>query len=114
MERLTQERGDRTWLLFRISWYVNIGLVVTSLFLALYFFSLMWKGHTNNFAAATSFMMGFVVMASVLLMGAGICRFQARLEGQNLEIKLAVRKVSDELELLKARLEKEAAHIEDR
>ncbi len=104
MERLTQERADRTWLLFRISWYLNIALVVVSLFLALFFFSRMWHGYASNIAAGTSIMMGFVVIACVLLMGAGICRFQARLEGQNLEIKLAIRKVTEDLDALKSQL----------
>jgi amino acid permease len=109
-ERLTHERGQRTWRLFRISWYVNIALVVVSLYLALFFFSLMWHGNTRNVAAGSSIMMGFVIVACLLLMGAGICRYQARLEGQNLEIKMAIRKVVEELDDLKARLNKEAPH----
>jgi high-affinity Fe2+/Pb2+ permease len=108
-ERLTHERGERTWRLFRISWYVNIALVVISLYLALFFFSRMWHGYASNIAAGSSIMMGFVVIACLLLMGAGICRYQARLEGQNLEIKLAVQKALEELNDLKARLEKEAS-----
>lgn len=103
-ERLTQERGERTWWLFRISWYLNIALVVVSLLVALFFFSRMWQGYASNIAAGTSIFMAFVIIACILLMGAGICRFQARLEGQNLEIKLAVRRLSDELNGLRAQL----------
>ena len=108
-ERLTQERSDRTWLLFRVSWYLNIALVVTSLFLALFFFSKVWKGEAGNIAAGTAIFTGFVVIACILLMGAGICRFQARLEGQNLEIKLAIRDLGEELDEVRALLGKTAA-----
>ena len=110
MERLTEERGQRTWWLFRLSWYLNIALVCVSLYLALFFLSRMWHGDASNIAAGTSIMTGFVVIACVLLLGAGVCRFQARLEGQNLEIKMAIRKVSEELNELKALLEKEAVN----
>lgn len=103
-ERLTQERGDRTWWLFRISWYMTVALAVISLLVALFFFSRMWQGYASNVAAGTSIFMAFVIIACILLMGAGICRFQARLEGQNLEIKLAIRKVNEELDELRARL----------
>lgn len=113
-ERLTHERGQRTWQLFRMSWYVGIVLAVVSLILALFFFSRMWHGYATNIAAGTSIMMGFVIVASQLLMGAGITRYQARLEGQNLEIKTAVRQLSEELNDLKALLEKEAVHNHSR
>jgi hypothetical protein len=109
-ERLTQERSDRTWWLFRISWYVTIGLALTSLFVALFFFSRIWQGYATNVAAGSSIFMAFVIIACVLLLGAGICRFQARLEGQNLEIKLAVLQLGEELEQLRARLAAEAGN----
>lgn len=109
-ERLTHERGERTWQLFRVSWYVSVALAVVSLVLALFFFSRMWHGYASNIAAGSSIMMGFVVIACQLLMGAGICRYQARLEGQNLEIKMAIGKVTEELNDLKALLEKETVH----
>jgi hypothetical protein len=109
-ERLTQERGDRTWWLFRISWYVTVGLAVASLLVSLFFFSRIWQGYATNIAAGSSIFMAFVIIAVVLLLGAGICRFQARLEGQNLEIKLAIRMLGDELEEIKSRLKAEAGN----
>lgn len=103
-ERLTLDRGERTWKLFQIGWYANIGLAVLSLFLALFFFSRMWHGYAKNIAAGTAMMMAFVVIACVLLMGAGISRYQARLEGQHLEIKLAIGKLQQEIRALKTRI----------
>jgi hypothetical protein len=109
-ERVTQERNDRTWWLFRISWYVTVALAITSLLVALFFFSRIWQGYATNIAAGSSIFMAFVIIAVVLLLGAGICRFQARLEGQNLEIKLAIRQLSEELDELKTRLKAEAGN----
>lgn len=103
-ERLTPERSARTWRLFYISWYANITLVIISLFLALFFLSRMWHGYATNIAAGTAMMMAFVVIACVLLMGAGISRYQARLEGQHLELKLAIGRLWQEIEALKKTL----------
>ncbi len=103
MERLTPDRNARTWKLFQIGWYANIGLAVLSLFLALYFFSRMWHGYASDIAAGTTMMMSFVIIACVLLMGAGISRYQARLEGQHLELKLTIQRLTEELEAYRDR-----------
>ena len=107
MERLTAERNARTWKLFQIGWYANIALAMLSLFLALFFFSRMWHGYASNIAAGTIMMMAFVIIACVLLLGAGISRYQARLEGQHLELKLALRQMTDELAALRAERDKD-------
>jgi hypothetical protein len=52
-------------------------------------------------------MMGLVVIASVLLMGAGISRYQARLEGQHLELKMAIKKINAALDSAKGSAPKE-------
>ncbi len=103
-ERLTENRSERTWRLYRMSWYVTVALSVISLLLALFFFSRMWHGYASNIAAGSTIMMAFVVIACLLLMGAGLSRFQARLEGQHLEIKLTLNRLSDQLERLRAQV----------
>lgn len=101
VERLTPERSARTWKLFQISWYANLALAILSLFLALFFFSRMWHGYATNIAAGTAMMMAFVVIACVLLMGAGISRYQARLESQHLELRVAIGRLQERLDTLK-------------
>jgi predicted lysophospholipase L1 biosynthesis ABC-type transport system permease subunit len=101
-DRLTEENGERTWRLYRISWYVTVALAVLNLFIALFFFSRMWHGYTDAYAAVSAIMMGFVVIACVLLMGAGMSRFQARLEGQHVELKLALNRLADQLDHVQA------------
>ncbi|MFO7775761.1 MAG: hypothetical protein R6W89_08195 [Candidatus Hydrogenedentota bacterium] len=101
MERLTSERNTRTWKLFQIGWYVNVVFALLSFFLALFFFSRMWHGYASNIAAGTTMTMAFVTIACVLLMGAGISRYQARLEGQHLELKQTIQKMAADLEAIR-------------
>ena len=102
MERLTESRGGRAWKLFRIGWYINLILVVVVLlFAAKYLFDAQ-LGEEGSEATRSTVMMGtMMIVACLFLMGAGISRYQARLEGQHLEIKLAIKQVEAQVEELK-------------
>ena len=102
MERLTEERGERTWRLFHFVWYVNLAAVAAALGGAIYMFKRVLETSASSPEADATLMMGFLVVASVLLMGAGISRYQARLEGQHLELKLAISKLTSTVEALRA------------
>ena len=114
MERLTQERGDRTWKLHHIAWYFNLLAFAVVLFWALQ--------HTVSFIVAYHsapgdaqlivdlvIAAGLMVAALILLMGAGISRYQARTEGQHLELKLAINRLHDELGSLKRAAAKDSS-----
>ena len=105
MERLTQERGDRTWKLYHIGWYVNLVAFLAVLAMAFWFcYSLSsgWSEEGIEQVSDVVIMMGLVVVATVLLMGAGISRYQARLEGQHLELKLKLNEILDAVKAGKA------------
>lgn len=106
MERLTQEKEARTYRIYKMQWYANLALFIFCLFLSASLFWRMWQGgyEANGYGVPTTIMMSFLVLACLLLMGAGISRYQARLEGQHLEIKLAIRQVSKELDSVRAEL----------
>lgn len=101
MERLTEARGDRTWKLFRLSWYMNVILVGIVLLMALNYFSLAGAGKPAYAERHITMMGAMLVIACVFLIGAGISRYQARLEGQHLELKLAINKLTAEVEALR-------------
>ena len=107
MERLTRERARRTWRLFKIGWYANLGLFLLWLILSGMFFYKMWFGLTDHYDTATTMMMAFFILACLMLLGAGISRYQARLESQHLELRLAIRRISDEIEKLRALMERQ-------
>ncbi|RPJ82732.1 MAG: hypothetical protein EHM18_15355 [Acidobacteria bacterium] len=89
MERLTDKRGARSWFLFRLGWYLNLLLFLAAMLAALYFFIRIMGSIEPNLYDAVM-MMSFVILGAILLMGAGITRYQARLEGQHLEIKKTI------------------------
>ena len=101
MERLTEHRGARTWRLFHIGWYINLALVIFVLLASAYY---LIAAEASEGAASlnNTVMMGtMLVVATILLMGAGVSRYEARLEGQHLELKLALKEVMAEIEELK-------------
>ncbi len=106
MERLTKERERRTYRIYKMQWYANLFLFVCCLSLSLILFYRMWQGYYPNgrYELPTTIMMSFLLLAFLQLMGAGISRYQSRLEGQHLEIKLAIRQVSKELQEVRAEL----------
>ena len=91
------------WKLYHLSWYVNIFIVVLLLALALHFYvELVWGAGSPAEAMHNATMMTMMlVVASLLLLGAGLSRYQARLEGQHLELKLAIKEIGDRIESLK-------------
>lgn len=93
MERLTEERGHRTWRFFRLFWYINLVIVILVLLLA----GLVYYTETELSTVAS-----LLVLAAVLLLGGGISRYQARLEGQHLELKLIAKKMLEELNAIKS------------
>jgi hypothetical protein len=94
MERLTEKRGARSWFLYHLSWYLNLLLFLAAVFAATYYFIQLNLGSAER-ARDTVMMMGFLILAAILLMGAGISRYQARLEGQHLELKKAILAVKE-------------------
>lgn len=103
MERLTLERGARTWKWFRIGWYINLACFVVVIIGALYFMYLLASGTSEASDAATFdtvIMVGLFLLAALLLVGAGVTRYQARLEGQHLELKLAINRINEALDAL--------------
>jgi hypothetical protein len=104
MERLTEDRNAVTWRLFQLGWYANIALAVLSFLAVGYFFVNMWHGYIEDIQLGWGMLMAFLVLALVLLMGAGITRYQARLEGQHLELKLAIREAHAEVRALRQEL----------
>jgi len=102
MERLTENRGGRAWKLFHISWYINLILVlVVLLFAAKYMFDAQLGEEGSEATRNVVMMSAMVIVASLLLMGAGVSRYQARLEGQHLELKLAIKHIEAQVEELK-------------
>lgn len=101
MERLTEERGERTWRLFHIGWYINIACVAAAGLGALFFLKQVMSGASaaepTNIITDITLMIGLAIIAIVLLMGAGLSRYQARLEGQHLELKMAINKLASGL-----------------
>ena len=105
MERLTDRRGARSWFLFRLGWYLNLLLFLAAMLAALYFFvRIMSDSETNLYD--TVMMMSFVILGAILLMGAGVSRYQARLEGQHLELKRTILAMGDRHSALESEKEK--------
>jgi hypothetical protein len=103
MERLTPERGEHTRRLFRIGWYVNFLCFLLAMVGALFFMHQVLSGVSEESGQTAvlndiTAMTGLMVIAFILLMGAGITRYQARLESQNLEIKMAINDLRDQLD----------------
>ncbi len=105
MERLTDKRGARSWFLFRLGWYLNLLLFLAAMVAALYFFvQIMGSSRTDLYDAVM--MMSFVVLGAILLLGAGVSRYQARLEGQHLELKRTILAAGQRLSALESEEEK--------
>jgi len=102
VERLTESGGTHTWKLFRIGWYINIVLVTFFFLLAASFLINAQFGEKGVEATHNIIMMvTMMIVASLLLLGAGISRYEARLEGQHLEIKLTLKQLDAQIEGLK-------------
>jgi len=89
MERLTDKRGARSWFLFHLSWYLNLALFLIAVGFAAYYF-IQLRGGSANQTHDTVMMMSCLILGAILLLGAGISRYQARVEGQHLELKNAI------------------------
>ncbi|MCP4639983.1 MAG: hypothetical protein GY851_06110 [bacterium] len=105
MERLTEERGNRTWKLYHIGWYINLLAFLGAVACGFWFLWQVVSGGSGEETAQLTditVMSGLFVIAAVLLLGAGISRYQARLEGQHLELKLAINKLAAAVEKTKS------------
>ena len=103
MERLTVSRGERTWKLYHLSWYLNIFIVLLLFAVAFYLYmELAIGGGSPAQGMRNATMMTVVLFAAIiLLLGAGLSRYQARLEGQHLELKLAIKELGDRIDSVK-------------
>lgn len=93
MERLTEDRGERTYQWYRRTWYVNFSVSVVLVLIAGY----VWASEATGASSMTDALIIFAV-AAVMFIGSSITRYQSRLEGQHLELKLTLNKVLRELE----------------
>jgi len=112
MERLTDKRGARSWFLYHLGWYLNLLLFLAAIVAALYFFVRIMTGSEAELYDAVM-MMSFVILGAILLMGAGLSRYQARLEGQHLELKKTIVALGERLSAFEAGEEEkgEAARV---
>jgi hypothetical protein len=76
-------------------------LFLAAILAALYFFIRIMAGSEPNLYD-TVMMMSFVILGAILLMGAGLSRYQARLEGQHLELKKTIIAVGERLSALES------------
>ena len=95
MERLTEERGERTYQLYHLSWYLNIIVAFALVLVAGY----VWASDTP-FDGRLTDMLLIMIIATIAFVGAGISRYQSRLEGQHLEIKLAINRLTRQVETM--------------
>ncbi len=107
MERLTDKRGARSWFLYHLGWYLNLLLFLAAILTALYFFVRIMTGSATDIYD-TLMMMSFAILGALLLMGAGLSRYQARLEGQHLELKKTILAVGERISALEAGEEKKS------
>ena len=101
MDNLSDESHKSSWMMFRIGWYVNIVLFIIVLLVSAYYLSLVLEVGVDDGGTRTTMMIGMLVIACVLLMGAGISRYEAMSLSQHVEIKQAVEEVQRELQELK-------------
>ncbi len=106
MERLTDKRGARSWFLYHLGWYLNLLLFLAAIVVALYFFVRIMSSGSGTDLYDTVMMMSFAILGAILLMGAGLSRYQARLEGQHLELKRAIVALGQRLSALESDQEK--------
>jgi hypothetical protein len=102
MERLTNKRGARSWFLYHLGWYLNLLLFLTAIVVALYFFIRIMSSGSAADLYDTIMMMSFAILGAILLMGAGLSRYQARLEGQHLELKNTIMLLGQRLSALES------------
>ncbi len=108
-EYLTAERVAKAWLLFRIAWCVNMACVAVAVTGGMWFVSMLMVSDPEapevQLMTDIATMMGFFIIAAILLMGAGLTRYHARVEAEHLELKLAVQRVEERVVALQASLE---------
>ncbi len=104
MERLTPERGERTWRLYRMAWYVTLLCFIAVMLGGMFFMYMLLSGASDASDTATFdslVMVGLFLGGGLILIGAGVTRYQARLEGQHLELKIAINRLQDAVENLR-------------
>lgn len=109
MEYLTAERIAKATRLSRIEWCVNMACVAVAVTGGMWFVSMLMVGDPEapevQLMTDLAAMMGFFIIAAILLMGAGLTRYHARVEAHHLELKLAVLRVEERVVALEKRLE---------
>jgi hypothetical protein len=98
MERLTEERGERTYKLYRYSWYVNIGVAIFFLVMAGY----VWAADPDGKYTDA---LGFFALGLICFIGSSMSRYQSRLEGQHVELKVTMNRILRELDDIKAKVQ---------
>jgi len=101
MENSIEKAQKSSRLLFRIGWYINILLVVGLMLAAAYFFSEIVAGEEGTRGPNVTMMMGMMTLASVLLLGAGVSRYQFMTQEQHHELKATLNEFKTEIEEIK-------------
>lgn len=109
IEYLTAERIAKATRLSRIAWCVNMACVAAAVTGGMWFVSMLMVSDPEapevQLMTDIATMMGFFIIAAILLMGAGLTRYHARVETHHLELKLAVERVEERVVALEKRLE---------
>jgi len=101
METSIEKDHRSSWWLFRIAWYVNVLLVVGLMLAAAWFLSETVNGEPDERGPNVTMMMGMMTLASVLLLGAGISRYQFMTQTQHYELKTTLDTFKAELAEIK-------------
>ena len=99
-QRMTDEQAEKTWRLFRISWYICFSLA-----LLCFFFALMnYLDFRTDYMAAPGPMglhagqikaMLYAGWGLTALLGCGMIRLQSRIEGQHMELARMLRNLTE-------------------
>jgi len=101
METSIEREQKNSWWLFRLAWYLNVLLVVGLLLAAAWFLSETVNGDPGERGPNITMMMGMMTLASVLLLGAGISRYQFMTQNQHHELKVTLDEFKSELAEIK-------------
>lgn len=101
METSIEKAQKSSWWLFRVGWYLNVILVIGLMFAAAYFLAETVNGEPEERGPNITMMMGMVTLASILLLGAGVSRYQFMTQGQHHELKTTLTEFKEELNEIK-------------
>jgi len=87
-----------------MAWYVTLLCFIAVMLGGMFFMYMLLSGASDASDTATFdslVMVGLFLGGGLILIGAGVTRYQARLEGQHLELKIAINRLQDAVENLR-------------